>query len=145
MSKYVDGINEERMDAFLSDLRSGDFEQGRSQLESPSGKMCCLGVACVRPAAEGVVKRTVSDYGSVYYGDTSVDMPYEVAEYLGIPCENRSAGNLEEGSDIYFLRSGFVPHTHQGRENTAIGYNDSKGRSFSEIAAAFEAEFLKEV
>lgn len=143
MSKYVDGINEERFDNFLSDLRSGEYRQGTSTLEKPDGAFCCLGVACVRPAAEGVVERRVSDYGSVYYGETSVDMPVQVANYLGIPYANRQQ-EYSTGTDILFFKSGY--EDVDGKRNaTAIGFNDSQEKTFAEIADAFELEFTKEV
>lgn len=143
MGKYVDSINEQRFDAFLSDLRSGEYEQGSERLES-KGKFCCLGVACIRPAAEGVVTRSVNDWGSVYYGETSVDLPEEVADYLGIPKTHRvdlagSSGN------IAFFKQGYSRETRSDLSQTAIGWNDDLNKTFAEIADAFEQEFLKEV
>lgn len=143
MSKYVDGINEERFDNFLSDLRSGEYKQGKSTLETPDGAFCCLGVACIRPAAEGIVERRVTDYGSVYYGETSVDLPAEVAGYLGIPQRNRQDEGMT-GTDIMFFKSGYQDVDGK-RDATAIGFNDSQGKTFAEIADAFQQEFTKEV
>lgn len=142
MSKYVDGIHEERFDNFLADLRSGEYKQGDNALERIDGAFCCLGVACVRPAAEGVVERNVSRYGGIYYGPTSVDMPFAVADYLGIPTVNRQSDG-DTGTDIIFFKSGYQDmddHKHA----TAIGFNDFQGKSFAEIADAFELEFTKE-
>lgn len=141
-SKYVDGINEERFDAFLFDLRSGQYRQGTSSLERPDGSFCCLGVACIRPAADGVVERRVSKHGSIYYGPTSVDMPVQVADYLGIPKVNRDT-NSENGTDIVFFKSGYQ-NLDGYRNNTAVGFNDSQRKTFAEIADAFELEFTKD-
>lgn len=141
MSKYVDGINEEAFDLFLKDLRSGVYKQGRSTLEF-DGKFCCLGVACVRPAAEGVVERRVTLTDSVYYGDTSVDLPQAVADYLGIPMVNRLSN--DGSTDVAFFKMGFNNEREEDRRWTAIGLNDRLGKTFSEIADAFENEFLKE-
>lgn len=141
VSKYIDGINEEAFDLFLKDLRSGDFKQGRSTLEF-EGKFCCLGVACIRPAAMGVVERKVRYTDSVYYGDTSVDLPREVADYLGIPQINRLSH--DDSTDIAFFKMGYSSEREEDRKWTAIGLNDTLGKTFNDIADAFENEFLKE-
>src|SRR5688500_3880546 len=144
MSKYIDGIHERRFDAFLSDLRSGECQQGPDRLES-NGKFCCLGVACIRAAAEGVVSRRQNEWGAVSYDDTSVDLPASVADYLGIPLSHQSdpAGT---SSNIAFYKKGYDPHSITGGlVQTAIGWNDDLGKSFAEIADAFEKEFTKEV
>lgn len=142
MSKYVDSINEERFDAFLSDLRSGVYQQGSERLER-DGKFCCLGVACIRAAAEGVVERYVNEWGSVYYGETSVDLPEVVANYLGIPKTHRvdSAGS---SCNVAFFKQGYGRETRSARVQQAISWNDELGKSFAQIADAFEQEFLKE-
>ena len=156
MSKYVDGINEERFDMFLADLRSGDYQQGRGALHTievfldgrVSEKLCCLGVACLRPAAEGVIDVTKpshddESYGNVRYDQwNTVDLPTKVADYLGIPQANR----VDEGNNscnVAFLRMGWNPGTGN-RVFTAIGLNDTLNKNFNEIADAFEAEFTRE-
>lgn len=141
-SKYVDGINEEAFDLFLKDLRSGQYEQTRSALEI-DGKFCCLGVACIRPAAMGVVERHVRYTESIYYGETSVDLPSVVADYLGIPQINRLSH--DDSTDIAFFKMGYDGEREDGRKWTAIGLNDTLGKTFSEIADAFENEFRNEV
>jgi hypothetical protein len=140
-SKYVEGINEERFDAFLSDLRSGEYQQGPDRLES-NGKFCCLGIACIRPAAEGVVTRETNEWGAVYYGETSVDLPASVADYLGIPLTHR-VDRAGTSSNIAFYKQGYYSDNPDGMVQTAVGWNDSLGKSFAEIADAFELEFLK--
>lgn len=150
-SKYVDGINEERFDLFLQDLRSGKYEQGKASLHTitnyndgtKSEKLCCLGVACLRPAAEGVidVKYPSDGYEVVRYdGYNSVDLPDKVADYLGIPEVNR-VDSSEGSCNIAFLRMGW--NTWSRGNLTAIGFNDTLGKNFAEIADAFEKEFLK--
>lgn len=158
MSKYVDGINEERFDAFLSDLRSGNYKQGKSALHMvdynlDSGEVietfCCLGVACIRPAAEGVITVSRPDRSGylVKYDDyKTIDLPVAVADYLGIPEENRIVG--DDSCDIAFFKMGYGRFDEGGsNEFTAIGLNDrigKFGKSFNEIADAFEQEFTKE-
>lgn len=153
-NKYVDGINEERFELFLKDLRSGDYHQGRSALHYRDinldgkvvDKFCCLGVACVRPAFDGAitVKYPEGDYATVRYdGYNTVDLPLKVADYLGIPQANRVS--VSDGScDVAFLRMGY-DESPDNRGFTAIGLNDLKGKNFEEIADAFEQEFIREV
>jgi hypothetical protein len=147
MSKYVDGINEERFDLFLKDLRSGEFEQGQDLLEN-NGKFCCLGVACVRPTAEGVIRRESTSGNSFRYGNeykSGGALPTEVADYLGIPERNRT--NSEFSTDVILFKQD-RRHCQCGDDEcdepmTAIRMNDSLGKSFAEIADAFELEFRK--
>lgn len=145
VSKYVDGIHEERFDNFLADLRSGDFDQTSGRLERLVGGevagRCCLGVACVRPYNEGLIGRSVSEYGTVKYEGNSADLPKAVADYLGIPEENRS--DLNGDTDINFFKSGFGQDP-DGCHKTATGLNDWHQLNFAEIADAFELEFTRE-
>lgn len=143
MSKYIDGIHEERFDQFLKDLRSGEFQQGKHTLEDGLGRLCCLGVACIRAVEAGVIERGETDYGSIRYGDTTVDLPNQVADYLGIPVANRESAETV-GTDVRFFKQGFDKDNAEGRKQTAIGFNDTQGKSFAEIADAFEAEFKRE-
>lgn len=158
MSKYVDGINEERFNLFLSDLRSGEYTQGKGALHTierlDNGtvveKQCCLGIACLRPAAEGVieVKKPFGDDDSFlnvkYDGYNTVDLPLKVADYLGIPEVNRI--DLGGSScNIAFFKEGYTRDDGGSAFKTAIGFNDTLSKDFNEIADAFEKEFTKEV
>lgn len=154
MSKYVEGIHEERFDAFLGDLRSGNLLQGKGSLhtidrreETPIERFCCLGVACVRPAAEGIVKKNDDPgFGFSYIkydGQNTTDLPTVVADYLGIPKKNRVDAH-GGSSDVAFFRMGYDLDDSEKRAFTAIGLNDRLGKTFTEIADAFEQEFLKE-
>lgn len=153
-SKYIDGIHEERFDAFLSDLRSGKYIQGTGSLHTTidngdgttTDRFCCLGVGCVRPAAEGVVSTVAPEKLTTEYGlDTSynmqtADMPKAVGDYLGIPDSHRVDG---KGSfNIPFFKMGY--DRYDGCHYTAIGLNDTLGYTFGQIADAFEKEFTKE-
>ena len=140
MSKYIDGIHEEHMDNFLIDLRSGEYEQGSGTLER-AGKFCCLGVACIRPAAEGVVSRHEAEEDYVEYDYNSAEMPKSVADYLGIPKENRTGHNY---TNVLFYKSGYDPNKIDSMNMTAIGLNDTYRESFATIADAFEREFTRE-
>lgn len=140
-SKYVDGVHEEHMDEFLEDLRSGKYEQGTGNLEDSDGRFCCLGVACIRPAAEGVVSRTVNEENFPYYDNNSAELPQSVADYLGIPERNRTGVHF---TDVKFYKVGFRDLEPSAIAFTAIGLNDTLGKSFAEIADAFEIEFKRE-
>lgn len=154
-SKYVDGIHEERFDRFLADLRSGAFVQGtgtlhRKGFDGKPDEFCCLGVACYRAAAEGVVDRYDKEYRNAYgYSWNAGELPVEVAEWLGIPRANWNLQN-QETVNINFLRMGWK--TYDPEEDglieepwyySAVGLNDTLERDFNEIADAFEAEFLR--
>lgn len=138
-SKYVDGINEQNFDKFLSALRSGDFIQGKSHLES-NGKFCCLGVACGLAADEGAVTRYAASVWTVRYDGIGSVMPDCVYDWLGIPESHRFGG------DVPFRKNGFkdVWESDGDQMNTAIGWNDGRSKSFLEIADAFEQEFTRE-
>jgi hypothetical protein len=137
VSKYIDGINEENMDAFLAALRSGEFEQGKYHLNQ-NGKMCCLGVASELAHRAGVVTKEVDEYGAAKYNGYTGILGEKVAEWLGLP-------NTHDG-DVAFHKSGYRPNHigHGYMAITAMGYNDLLNKSFLEIADAFEKEFLKE-
>jgi hypothetical protein len=144
MSKYVDEINEENFNKFLSALRSGDYPQGTGSLEE-DGKFCCLGVACHLAASEGVLERRERNEGVVYYDHNSGTLPRKAADWLGIPDRHRVDG--VDSFDVAFFKEGWAPFSlaEQGAAtNTAIGWNDGKHKTFVEIADAFEKEFTKE-
>ncbi len=167
MSKYVDGIHEERFDKFLADLRSGEFKQGTGTLHrkridgsgefgSQEETFCCLGVACYRAAEAGATQKFHENDDERYnlaYGDAwnSAELPQEVADYLGIPEHNRTYKSAS--TNIVFHRLGYREWeddydgdlTEDPSYLTAVGMNDTLGKSFAEIADAFEAEFKREV
>ncbi len=135
MSKYVDGINEENMDTFLDALRSGEFEQGKHYLNA-EGKMCCLGVASELAHRAGVVDKQVDQCGVAKYSGYTGILGPKVAEWLGLP-------NIADG-DVPFHKLGYRPNGQTHMSITAMGYNDTLGKSFPEIADAFEKEFTRE-
>lgn len=164
MSKYVDGIHEERFDQFLADLRSGEFKQGTGTLHkkridgsgefgSQEETFCCLGVACYRAAEAGATQRFEDDERyNLAYGDAwnSAELPQEVADWLGIPEANRS---YKSGStNVLFHRLGYMDYDEDFEGDmledpcylTAVGMNDTLGKSFAEIADVFEAEFIRQ-
>jgi hypothetical protein len=71
-------MNEEVKSRWLEKLRSGDYAQTPGQLgfvaDDGSESYCCLGVLCEIAVEDGIVSRTVSDNGSIYYHDGKYDM-----------------------------------------------------------------------
>jgi len=139
MSKYIAGINEENFDAFLTALRSGDYKQGHHKLESRDGSFCCLGVVSNLASEAGAVERKELDYGGIFYDTSSGALSLRVADWIGLPKSHRVHG--ETSCDVPFFKQGFDNNDDDKRVHTAIGWNDSLGKSFAEIADAFEAEF----
>ncbi len=109
-------------------LRSGRYEQGRGRLRE-GDCYCCLGVACnVYQAETGEGAWSIRNAGTSvggWYFDTggSINgfaLTDEVAHWYGLD----------------------VNPTFNNLNTTAIGLNDSYRKSFTEIADAFEAEYL---
>lgn len=68
----------ERRQAWVDALRSGDYQQGKHQLQSRDG-YCCLGVACV--VYENATGQALNKGGGLLYGEMC---PPEVQEWLGL-------------------------------------------------------------
>ena len=43
---YTVNLTQSQIDKWLTDLRSGNYEQGSGELFLPDGRHCCLGVLC---------------------------------------------------------------------------------------------------
>lgn len=86
--------NTENVNAWLTALRSGEYEQAKGYLETEEG-FCCLGVACDVALKAGVnVVREVDDYGRVSYDGAALTLPESVAEWLGFKrAEPRMGGD----------------------------------------------------
>lgn len=73
---------------WLSNLRSGEYEQGEGILKK-NGKFCCLGVLCDMAVKAGVVKETVVEDYDYTYSRYGVDgrtsyLPSEVVSWAGL-------------------------------------------------------------
>lgn len=156
MSKYIDGINEEAMDAWLKALRSGDYQQAKGMLRSMDGRFCCLGVAteinadvCNLTVVEGIdryryVASSEQDFGSL--------MPVVVMDYLGIPSEYREA-TLNDGSILVHADMENAVEASGSNLYKAVNgmpmidvvhLNDSGHNDFNEIADRIEMTFKVE-
>jgi hypothetical protein len=127
------------MTAWADALESGEYEQATGALEITADShaavaegakvgFCCLGVLCVLAEKEGVVTRTVGEYGAVSYGNEG----------------DRHEGNLP---DAVMKWAGLS--SNDGYRNTKgaeykpslVAMNDSYKKSFVEIAAVVREEW----
>jgi hypothetical protein len=78
-------MNPEIKAQWVSDLRSGEYEQGKGALNR-NGKLCCLGVLCEQAVKAGVISKVV-DGAAVYYGDWNEEsvLPAVLLEWAGLP------------------------------------------------------------
>lgn len=157
-SKYVDGVNEENMDAFLRALRSGEYEQTTGRLyrkpnyNAQVGGFCCLGVASemAHQADSELVSREEDVYGRRSYNGQTLLAPQATIDWLGIPEKNRDADTLDNlAFNIIFFKADEVidpedlyEHGYEGKVS-ASELNDDMNLDFGKIADVFENEFLR--
>ena len=115
---------------WVSDLRSGEYEQGKGALNR-RGKLCCLGVLCEQAVKAGVVGKEVDGEG-VYYGDFEASvLPDRVREWAELPDDvpfpNNPRVTLDDGGDASLaeLNDGGTYEQH----------------TFGEIADLIDAQF----
>ena len=105
-------------ESWIAALRSGKYEQGKMYLNL-GGKFCCLGVACdiSKEELQLDVKSVVRESGNTvkYYDGKDSRLPYDVKEYFRFKCYVRAEG-----------------------VNELANLNDSKGKTFEEIADIVE-------
>lgn len=121
---------------WIAALKSGDYEQGRSQLHTKgeltgNERFCCLGVLCDLAYRDGVVSRrfNLEYHGSAAYGDAddadswdTAELPYEVMIWAGLEDPNPSV--IDE----------------HGGHSTLAHLNDNSRKSFHDIAAVIEKQ-----
>lgn len=135
-----DTMNPEIKAEWLTALRSGEYMQtnGALRRESLDGTVgfCCLGVLCEVLASDGRITfdkelgypdlrnygSDVDDEGNPVSGG-AFSLPYLVREMVGISTD---AGEYTD---------------ENGNDQTLISMNDSRGRTFSEIADIIEKHF----
>lgn len=123
-----DGGDVVRMDPevkakWVAALRSGEYAQGDGQLRSVSNRFCCLGVLCDIHAKESSGEWV----GCGYMGETMI-LNDEVAAWAGLPFNGKVS--------VTIGRSEAVLPVH----NDGYWYDDTKARTFAEIADAIEAQ-----
>lgn len=139
--KYIEDINDEAMDKWITALRSGVYNQSRSELASSRG-FCCLGVL---GAAQGYTSDSdgqglVSSSGRMYYWLP----PGEVVEALNLPAKYVSHNGVNAGSYIMVdsLESE-VDFEHAEARISVTYLNDHLRLDFNGIADRLEATFLR--
>jgi hypothetical protein len=92
-------MNPEVKAMWLTDLRSGEFTQGKGALRTEDGEYCCLGVLCELGAREGIIPpaelRGANDEGECrgyWYGTgdkaTTAVLPQAVQDWAGLVLPN---------------------------------------------------------
>jgi hypothetical protein len=112
-------MNPQVKEAWLVALRSGDFQQGKFQLQSPEHKFCCLGVLCELALAAGVVQRIQPADRAFQYGNNddvegirqASVLPRSVVRWAGLQSQDPAVGDY--------------PLSH---------HNDTLSKNFDEIA-----------
>lgn len=157
-TKYVDGVNEANMDAFLKALRSSEYAQTNGRLcrvrnpqdESPS--FCCLGVASevAHRADNELVVKEEDAYGTVFYNRQDLLAPKATMDWLGIPEKNRDQDSIDDNAlNVMFFKADEVVDNEDlfghGFETkvSATELNDDMSLGFDVIADVFENEFLR--
>lgn len=69
---------------WVAALRSGEYEQGRHQLRTDHGGLCCLGVLCELAVADGVIPAAEYSFGEWVYDENDTELPAPVREWAGL-------------------------------------------------------------
>lgn len=140
-TKYIEDINDEEMDKWITALRSGVYNQSRSELASSRG-LCCLGVlgAVQGYTGDAEGQGLVSSNGRSYYWLP----PAEVVEALNLPREYVLHNGESAGSYIMVdsLESEKESENNPGRISVTF-LNDHMHLDFNGIADRLEATFLR--
>jgi len=96
-------MNPQIKQKWVSALRSGDYQQGRSYLRTDNG-FCCLGVLCDLYGKENNVEWNLANNGHNYkFQDKESHLPPSVVEWSGIadsnPYVNGGIGTLSGLND----------------------------------------------
>jgi hypothetical protein len=124
-------MNPEIKAQWVSDLRSGKYEQGKGALNR-DGKLCCLGVLCEQAASKGVITRQAVGIDVCYgeYAEGSV-LPDMLVEWAGLPLSGVHPNNPSVT-------------LHAGLEVSLAELNDGENHgeyTFDQIADLIDAHF----
>ncbi len=112
-------MNPEVKAAWLKALRSGEYQQGKSQLKTPEGAYCCLGVLCdISKLGEWDADNKYNVTEGEDYGISF--LPYGVREWAGLNSTDPGYGNYD---DSY------------------LSHRNDCGATFAEIADIIEQNF----
>lgn len=86
-------MNPEIKAEWVKRLRSGDYIQGKGNLEM-GGRYCCLGVLCEIAVEQGVITKEIEGISHISYYDKTeyVLLPNSVVEWAGVNCSNPNFG-----------------------------------------------------
>jgi len=122
-------MNPEIKEQWIAALESGDYPQGRLELENKRGQFCCLGVLCDLAVKAGVIERFLKFTGTeerVAYG-----LGDEVS-YTSLPPAVRNWAGIE---------TTFLPDQIGSCWSRSLeGLND-EGKTFYEIALVIKEHF----
>lgn len=109
-------------------LRSGEYKQGRMQLECDDGSMCCLMVLCKIAEAEGIVR---IENGNAIAVTNEADrshivLPEAVMEWAGLQSTTGKYQSTNEDGEVF--------------DEELTEDNDNQGKSFDEIADIIDAK-----
>ena len=121
-------VHKERIRAWVEDLRTTDAPQGKGQLVTPEGGMCCLARACevYRQQVGGEWSESGSDFHDARGCSSMTALPYGVQAWFG----------FEHGNPSLVDAFGVL--------SSAQRMNDRDGYTFAMIADAVERTFLSD-
>lgn len=120
-------MNKEIAQEWIAALESGEYKQGKHQLNGPGG-FCCLGVLCDIHAKKTHGVWTESDFaGHEFYLGERNYLPLAVAAWAGI-------GNVQKGNRGEYLN----PRLSDGTPLSLL--NDIDKLHFTEIAAVIRED-----
>lgn len=123
--------NKEVVKKWVDNLRSGEYSQGKGQLED-NGCFCCLGVLCDMAVRENVIPSPNFQEGP--YGSEKIC--YE-NEWQYLPDKVREWAGLTSGNPMFS-----IPSLHSPVFLSDL--NDDHGFTFEMLADLIEKEYLGE-
>lgn len=141
--KYIEDINDDEMDKWISDLRSGNYVQTQGVLYKASIKgMCCLGV---RAAGAGL---EIDPEGGFFGGDGNVYHylpPKRVIDALNLPSKYAGVEGNDKTATVR-VDARIEEHSYADDDGTisVTVLNDYMGFDFEGIAQRLEDSFLRE-
>jgi hypothetical protein len=126
-------MNPEIRAQWITALRSGDYEQGRSVLRQDD-LFCCLGVLCDLAVKANVIAARKNSDGVWFYGrDWDETLPEQVMEWAGI------SPSRDVGTSTGVPRVVVIPDDGDQPEDIGLAsLNDEYKWSFARIADAIE-------
>lgn len=125
-------MNPEIKAEWVKRLRSGDYEQGKGNLEM-GGRYCCLGVLCEIAVEQGIAVKEIKEESRVaYYDREYVLLPNSVIKWAGVRSSNPDFGgwilsNLNDVENYDFNQIADVIEADEPSEPHYAYINDEKG------------------